>query len=101
MHAFEWLAASRTSEFTLTGVTQARRIAGRRVTAASFFDVLGIRLSAGRGFTAEDDAAGAAPVAIVAESLRRQLGDERAGLVETLDLDGLGLHCRRHLAARL
>jgi len=86
-HVYEGLAASRASQMTITGIEQATRIPGRRVTA-NFFDVLGIQPAAGRGFAPDDDRAGAMPVAIIAETLRRRLGDDRAAIGRTLDLDG-------------
>src|SRR5262245_43323307 len=64
VQSLDGLAAGRTNFFTLTGRDQARRIDGRRVTA-NFFDVLGVRPAAGRGFVDGDDRVGAEPVALV------------------------------------
>jgi len=87
--AFDRLAASRISQFTLTGSDQATRIPGRRVTS-EFFPALGVTPTAGRGFTPDDDRPDALAVAIITESLRRELGPERAAIGQVLDLDGRG-----------
>jgi putative ABC transport system permease protein len=87
-HAFDGLALSRHSAFTLTGVGQATRVTGRRVTA-NFFQVVGVQPSIGRGFAEADDTAGAAGVAIASyEFWRRQLGADANALGRSLTLDG-------------
>ena len=87
-HSFDGLALSRESPFTLTGVGQAARVTGRRVTA-NFFQVVGVQPSMGRTFTGSDDKPGAAGVAIVSyEFWRRQLGSDPNALGGALTLDG-------------
>jgi hypothetical protein len=61
-HSFYHLALSRHSPFTLTGVGQAVRVTGRRVTG-NFFQAVGVQPSMGRGFADDDDKAGAAAMA--------------------------------------
>jgi putative ABC transport system permease protein len=85
---FEHLAVSRQSPFTLTGVGQAARVTGRRVTA-NFFPAVGVQPSMGRGFAETDDKPGAAAVVIVShEFWRRQLGSDPNALGRGLTLDG-------------
>jgi putative ABC transport system permease protein len=86
--SFSGLAASRTNPFTWTGAEEARRIDGRRVTA-NFFDVLGVRMEAGRGFVESDDRPGAAGVAVVSHAFwRQQLHGDPGSLGRALTLDG-------------
>jgi predicted permease len=59
-------ATARTAEGT-------RPLDGELVSG-TFFDVLGVRTRLGRPLSESDDAAGARPVAVVAEALWRQLG---------------------------
>src|SRR5262245_58863974 len=89
VRSLDGLAAGRTSFFTLTGRDQARRIDGRRVTA-NFFDVLGVRPAAGRGFVDADDRVGAEPVALVSDAFWRQelSADSEAIGQQRLVLDG-------------
>ena len=64
--SFEGLACHQSNGFNVVGLGSARRVAGRLV-CANFFDVLRVPMQAGRGFTAADDRAGAAPVAVVSD----------------------------------
>jgi putative ABC transport system permease protein len=85
--SFESLAASRPDVFVRTGNGPAERLQGRHVTA-NFFRVLGVRPILGRDLTEADDAAGAAPVAIVSDEFwRTALGasPDAAGMTLTLD----------------
>ncbi|MFL5344394.1 MAG: ABC transporter permease [Hyalangium sp.] len=56
------------SGFNLTGDGVPERIMGARVTR-SFFDVVGVRPSLGRGFLAEEDVVGGAHVAVIGHGL--------------------------------
>jgi len=59
------------------------------LVSAHFFDLLGVRPIAGRGFRADDDAANAAPVALVREGFwRGQFGGDPALVGSALTLDG-------------
>ena len=66
--SFDALAAFNGRDFTLTEHGDPERILGSAVTA-SLFEVLGIAPIVGRPLTAEDEQPGAAPVALLAESL--------------------------------
>lgn len=68
--SYERLAASQANSFTLTGVSQPRRVDGRLVTW-DFFDVLRVRPQRGRSFTDADDRAGATPVALISDRFWR------------------------------
>ncbi|MEM9592998.1 MAG: ABC transporter permease [Acidobacteriota bacterium] len=65
---------------------------GRDVTAAavggSYFDVLGLGMTAGRPLTAEDDRPGAEPVAVVSHTWWRELGEDPRILGRTVRLEG-------------
>ena len=65
-HTFEALAAFNGRDFILTEHGDPERLLGSAVTA-SLFKVLGIAPIVGRALTAEDEAPGAAPVALLAE----------------------------------
>lgn len=85
---FSSLAGTTARQLNLTEKgTEAERV---NVTGAShtLFDLLGVKALAGRTFVAADDRAGAAPVAVISESLwRRRFG--RADVVgRTITLDG-------------
>ncbi len=87
-HSFDGLAASRGSAFDLTGLGQARRVAGRSVSG-NFFQTLGAQPALGRGFSAADEKPGADLVAIVSDEFwRRQLNGDRDVLGRPLTLDG-------------
>jgi putative ABC transport system permease protein len=72
-------------EMTLSGVGEPEPLKGARVSA-NFLDILGVRPLVGRGFIDAEDQHGAAPVAMISESLwRRRFGaDPRLGTA-TLD----------------
>jgi putative ABC transport system permease protein len=85
--SFESLAASREEPQTLTGVEQARRLRGRRVTG-NFFRVLGAGPALGRSFRDDDDKPNAAPVAIVTDEFwRLQLGGDPSAIGRILQLN--------------
>jgi predicted permease len=66
--SFEALAAFNGRDFTLTEHGEPERLFGSAITA-SMFDVLGIAPIVGRALTPEDEAPGAAPVALLTEAL--------------------------------
>jgi putative ABC transport system permease protein len=87
-HGFDALAASRPATFNLTGAGDARRVAGRSVTS-NFFTALGTQPAFGRGFTTDDDRAGAPGVAIISHELwQRQFNGDSGILGRTLMLSG-------------
>ena len=87
--SFEALAAFNGRDFTLTEHGDPERLFGSAVTA-SLFKVLGIAPIVGRALTAEDEAPGAAPVALLAESLwSRAFGRDPAVIGRTIPLNGV------------
>jgi predicted permease len=87
--SFEALAAFNGRDFTLTERGDPERILGSAVTA-SLFNVLGVQPIAGRSLTAEDEHPGAAPVALLAESLWiRAFGSDPAVIGHTITLNGV------------
>jgi putative ABC transport system permease protein len=82
--SYESIACHQGNDFSVIGDGRPRRLPGRLV-CASFFDVLGVRMQAGRTFTADDDQVGAAPVAIVSDRFwREELGSDPAVVGRTL-----------------
>lgn len=87
---FQSLAAVMAGEANLTPLTgDPVRLASLDVTS-SFLPLIGVEPRLGRSFTAADEAAGAAPVALVSEALWARLFDRRPDVVgQTLRLDGV------------
>ncbi len=77
---FGELAAIGGASANLTGVEDPEPLVGYRVTT-SLLPLLGVEPAAGRGFTADEEKAGAAPVAMISERLwKRRFGpDPSAG----------------------
>jgi len=87
-HGFDALGASRPATFNLTGAGDARRVVGRSVTS-NFFTALGTQPAFGRGFTTDDDRAGAPGVAIISHELwQRQFNGDSGILGRPLMLSG-------------
>src|SRR5262245_43960 len=87
--SFAALAAFNGRDFILTEHGDPERIFGSAVTA-SLFKVLGIAPILGRSLTAEDEKPGAAPVALLAESLwARAFGRDPAVIGRTVTLNGV------------
>ncbi|HEX5581011.1 MAG TPA: ABC transporter permease [Gemmatimonadaceae bacterium] len=86
--SFTAMAASRNQAATLTGDGEPQRVPGGAVSAG-FFEVLGVRPIIGRGFTAEEDAAGAGQVVVLSEGLwRERFGGDRAVVGRTMNVNG-------------
>ncbi|MBI3404108.1 MAG: ABC transporter permease [Acidobacteria bacterium] len=86
--SFESMAAMEDEQVNLTGVDEPEQL-GAMHASADLFPVLGVQAKIGRVFTAENDRAGAAPVAVLSHRLwqRRFSGD--AGIVgKAITLDG-------------
>jgi predicted permease len=84
--SYEGLAAYRTVEFELSGISQPERVNAAKISA-SLTDVLGVGPSLGRGFTAEEDA-GRQPVAILSDGLwRRVFGADPSIVGKPVTLD--------------
>ena len=88
-HSFEALAAFNGRDFILTEHGDPERLVGSAVTA-SIFKVLGMAPIVGRALTAEDEAPGAPPVALLAESLwSRAFGGDPMVIGRTIPLNGV------------
>ncbi len=100
---FEHVTGYQRQEVTLSGVGDATRLPGGRVSA-SFFTVLGVQPALGRAFTAEEDQAGSfdSPFFSIPRSLdrdrvvilsdrlwRTRFNADRAILGKTITLDGI------------
>ena len=87
--SFEALAAFNGRDFTLTEHGDPERVLGSAVTA-SLFKVLGVAPIGGRPLTDDDEKLGAAPVALLAESLwARAFGGDPAIVGRTITLNGV------------
>jgi putative ABC transport system permease protein len=86
---FQALAAFNGRDFTFTEHGDPERILGSAVTA-SLFDVLGIAPIIGRPLTRDDEYPGAAPVALLSESLWvRVFGGDREIVGRSVTLNGI------------
>jgi predicted permease len=85
--AFEDMAAYTGDDAVLTGVGPAERVMTWHVSA-NFLPLLGARPLLGRGFTADEDNPGSAPVAILSHAFwTTRFGGDRAVLGRTITLD--------------
>jgi predicted permease len=66
--SFSSMAAFRQDDFNLTGAGEAEHIRGEMVSA-DFFATLGVKLTQGRFFTADEDRIGGAPVVLISAGL--------------------------------
>src|SRR4029079_6909371 len=77
--ALEQVAAAIGASFNVTGDGKPERVDGMRVSS-SFFPLFGARATMGRVFTADDDAPGKAPSAILTHGYwQRPFGGDRRG----------------------
>lgn len=87
--SFAAVASFDHTSVNLTGLGTPERISGESVSAG-FFELLGIRPTLGRTFTAEDDHPGAPAVAILTYGFwQRRLGGDTAVLGREVMLDGI------------
>jgi putative ABC transport system permease protein len=87
--SLEHLAAMKPWQPTLLGAAEPERLEGQQI-GADYFEVLGVRPALGHEFSPPDDAAGAAPVAVLSDGLwRRRFGAEPGVIGRTVTLDGL------------
>ncbi len=85
--SFASLSAFTTQSVNLTGRTEPSRVVGGFVSA-DFFSMLGVEPALGRGFLANEDAAGAEKVGVVSYALwRDRFGADPALLGQTLTLN--------------
>jgi putative ABC transport system permease protein len=87
--AFASLAAYTSLSMTLDASGQPEPLAGQLVSG-NFFDVLGVRIPFGRGFTPDDDRIGApVRVAVISHPLwRRVFNADRSSIGQTIRLNG-------------
>ncbi len=86
-HSFESMEATRGTATTLTGTGEPERLNARMATAG-LFPLLGVNAILGRTFLAEEDRAGAAPVAVLSYGLwQRRFGGVRDVINKTVTLD--------------
>jgi predicted permease len=87
-HTWDALAASRRSDFNLTGIGEAQRLKVTEVSP-SFFPLLGVRPVIGRDFTSQDDNRAATPTVILSYQLwRDKFGGSGEIIGKTLTLNG-------------
>src|SRR5262249_59067133 len=85
--SFEALGATRMHDFTLTGQGEPALVVAGTLTA-NVFELLRSAPLLGRGLSTPDDAAGAAPVAVLSESLwRERFGGDPAAVGKSIRLD--------------
>ncbi|HEU5153121.1 MAG TPA: ABC transporter permease, partial [Gemmatimonadales bacterium] len=85
---FSEIGAIQTVGFNLAGEGSPERISGAAVSA-SVFPMLGVTPALGRGFTTEDDRAGAPRVALLSHGLwQRQFGADSTVLGRSVTLNG-------------
>lgn len=85
--SFEAMSTFRGWATTLTGADQAVNLNARMVTA-DYFKVMGVAPFQGRGFTAEDDKPGAAPVVVLGHSFwQKQFAADKSIIGKTITLD--------------
>jgi len=87
---FTGMAIHQWTELNLTGLGEARRLKGSRVTSG-LFPLLGVRPLLGRGFTAEEETRGKHFVVVISHDLwQRDFGGEPSVLGRSIQLDGDG-----------
>lgn len=85
---FEQMAAASLWGPNMTGRDQPEQIRGLQATG-NLFDMLGVEAALGRGFTEDDDKAGAEPVVVLSDQLwKRRFGGDPSIIGQTLTLDG-------------
>jgi predicted permease len=70
-HSFSAMAAYRSDSLNLTGLGEPERLRTAMISA-TFFPILGVNPAIGRNFTEQEDKIGAAPVALISDSLWRR-----------------------------
>ena len=70
-HTFSKMAVWRSYAFSLTGVGEAEQV-NAHLVSSDFFPILGVKPILGRNFLAGEDEIGAAPIAVITESLWRR-----------------------------
>lgn len=87
--SFDQMAASANEGFDLTSPGAPEHVDGKQVSAG-FFSTLGVRLAAGRGFSAEEDRIGGVPAAVISNRLwQDRFGGSLAALGRSIALNGV------------
>jgi putative ABC transport system permease protein len=87
--AFAHLGSVVEMSVTLTGVGEARRVNGGRVSAA-FFDAMGVRAALGRTFDAQENNLGRTRVAVISHALwQQQFGGDPRVVGRQIDLQAI------------
>ena len=89
-HAFDAIVAYRNSNgMTLTGAGEPENLKSEMVSAG-FFELLGVKLVAGRAFSADEDRLGANPTAMISEGLwKRKFASNPHIVGQVIVLDGV------------
>lgn len=88
-NSFEQIGLYRWWSTNLTGIQPPERVQGFLVSA-NFFDVVGMKPMIGRGFTADEDQPGKAPVAVLTYALwQRRFGGDPNIAGKTIALNGI------------
>ncbi len=86
-HTFSEMAAVSGVNFNMTGSSQPENIGGLAVSP-NFLSMAGVRPVMGRGFTADEEKAGAAPVVLLSYALwQSHFGADRRAIGQTIRLD--------------
>jgi putative ABC transport system permease protein len=86
---FEKMGLYRWWSTNLTGTETPERVQGFQVTA-NFFDVIGVNPAIGRGFAADEDQPGKAPIVLLSHSLwQRRFGSDTNIVGQTITLNGV------------
>jgi putative ABC transport system permease protein len=86
--SFAQLGVSNGAAFTLTGAGEPERVQGG-VASANYFDLLGARMAAGRGFLPEEESAGRSNVVILSHDFwQRRFGGDPNAVGQSLTLNG-------------
>jgi len=89
-HSFDALGAFRFSTFNLSGHGDPEQYTGNAITP-SLLPLLGLKPRIGRGFAEGEDLPGAAPVAMISETLWRRRFNGDAGVIgSSITLNGTG-----------
>ena len=82
------LALYHNEDYNFTGAGEAERVSGYMISA-NFFHTLGVSPMLGRGFRAEEDVVGAAPVVVLGGGFwKRRFGGSPAIIGTSIDLNG-------------
>jgi putative ABC transport system permease protein len=86
-HTFSEMAAVSNVGFNMNGVSQPENIRGLAVSP-NFLSMAGVRPAIGRGFTPDEEKAGAAPVLLLTYALwQSHFGEDRGVIGQTIRLD--------------